>query len=315
MKPTHLLGLTAATCITATTMWADIKVTPAEIDLGRRRQELTVESAVTLTNTGTTVEKIAQVGADCSCTAATPSKTTLAPGESTEMKVTFATHASQGEVHRRITVLMGDGKEIIVPLKALVSAYDDWSFNSSVAMLPPTNKGQEAKTDFTINYTGTTPAKLTGFKIDVPWLQVSIVKQDGSAWTIEVKKAANAPAGNLQPKLLVETSDAHEPEIAVPVFASVYSILQVNPNPIVLPVVKVGASAVMQVTIAAWEPQSDPTGEIEDGKFVMLQRDHRDVLMRIEVAPKVAGVSTRLLRVYAGKDLEAEVPVVVRAEP
>jgi len=314
MKPTHLLGL-AVTCITATTMWAGIKVTPAEIDLGRRRQEVTVESTVTLTNTGTTVEKIAQVGADCSCTAATPSKTTLAPGESTDMKVTFSTHSSQGEVHRRITVLMGDGKEMTIPLKALVSAYDDWSFGSSVAMLPPTNKGQEAKTDFTINYTGSAPAKLTGFKIEVPWLQASIVKQDGSDWTIEVKKEASAPAGNLQPKLLVETSDAHEPEIAVPVFASVYSILQVNPNPIVLPVVKVGEPAVMQVTIAAWEPQPDPTGEIEDGKFVMLQRDHRDVLMRIEVTPKTAGVSTRLLRVYAGKDLEAEVPVVVRAEP
>ncbi len=314
MKRFHLLVLLA--CTLGTGASAEIKVTPAEIDLGRRRQELTVETAVTLTNVGKTTETIAQVGADCSCTAATPSETTLKPGQSTQMKVTFATHVSQGEVHRRITVLLGTGQEITIPLRALVSAYDDWSFGSSVALVPPTNKGQEGKTNFAIMYSGKTPApKLTGFKIEVPWLQASIVKQEGDTWTIEVKKAAGAPAGNLQPKLFVETSDAHEPELSVPVFASVYSILQVNPNPIVLPVVKVGSPAGMPVTIAAWEPTENPTGEIEDGKFVMQQRDHRDALMAIEVTPKTAGVSTRLLRIYAGKDLEAEVPVIVRAEP
>jgi len=315
MKRLHLLGMAALALASAGLGLAEIKVTPAEIDLGRRRQELTVETTVTLTNTGATVEKIAQVGADCSCTAATPSKTTLAPGESAEMKVTFATHVSQGEVHRRITVLMGDGKEVTIPLKVVVSAYDDWTFGSSVAMLPPTNKGQEAKTNFTISYTGTKSAKLTGFKIEPSWLQASILNQDGNVWTIEVKKAANAPAGNLQPKILVETNDSHEPELTIPVFASVYSVLLVNPNPIVMPVVKVGTPAGMPVTIASWEPKEDPTGEIEDGKFVMQQRDQHDVLMSIEVTPKTAGVSTRLLHIYAGKELEAEVPVVVRAEP
>jgi len=315
MKRTHLLGIAALSWMSVGFASAEIKVTPAEIDLGRQRQELTVERTVTLTNTGSTVEKIAQVGADCSCTAATPSKTTLGPGESAEMKVTFATHSSQGEVHRHVTVLMGDGKEITIPLKVVVSAYDDWTFGSSVAMLPPTNKGQEAKTEFKITYTGPSEAKLTGFKIEPRWLEASIAKQEGNEWTIEVKKAANAPAGNLQPKILVETSDKHEPELTVPVFASVYSILLVNPNPIVLPVVKVGTPATMPVTIASWEPKENPTGEIEDGKFVMQQRDQRDVLMSIEVTPKTAGVSTRLLRIYAGKELEAEVPVVVRGEP
>jgi hypothetical protein len=298
------------------TAWAraEVKVSPAEIDLGRRRQDQTVATTVTLTNAGSGDVKIIRVGADCSCTAATPSKTTLGPGESTELKVSFETHSSQGEVHRRISVLTSDG-ELIIPLKAVVSAYDNWSFGSAVALFPPTNKGQSAKGNFVITFSGAGSAEITGFSTEATWLQATVSEHHERTWKIELTKAADAPAGNLQPKLLVHTTDRHEPELAVNVFASVYSVLAVRPNPILLPLAKVGQPTSAPIAIAGWEPIDDPRGEIDEGKVTVQQRDHRDVLLSLEVTPKKAGISTRLLRLYAGKGLEAEVPVIVRVEP
>jgi|GEM_PF-1733095 len=295
-------------------LWAEIKADPALIDFGRQRQEKTVSATVQLTNTGKKPLTIDHVAADCSCTAATPEQKELAPGQSTKMEVSFQTRSYQGEVHRRVTVDTSDG-QIVVAVQAMVSAFDHWSLPAAITILPPSNRGTEANTVLALEYTGEGTATVKSMESSVPWLKAEVTEHDKNTTKITLTKVANAPAGNHQPTLTVHTTDTHESELKLPVFASIYSTLTVRPTPLLLPEGKVGTAISMPGSLSGWEAKEDPRFEVALGKATVRQRDHGEVSFDLTVTPTEAGTSTQLLRIYAGDELEAEIPVIVRAEP
>lgn len=294
-------------------LWAEIKAEPASIDFGRQRQEKTVTATVKLTNTGKTPLSISQVTADCSCTAGTPQQTELAPGQSTTMEVSFQTRSYQGEVQRRVTVDTSDG-QVTVPLQAIVSAFEHWSIGAAIAIFPPSNRGAEATTEIALDYTGAGTAEVKSIEPSVPWLKAAVTEQKKNAIKITLTKAANAPAGNHQPTIKVHTTDTVEPELNLPVFASIYSNLTVRPTPLLLPEGKVGAPVSMPVSLSGWEAKEDPRFELEQGTAVVRQRDQGEVALDVTMTPQTAGTSTQVLKIFAGTELEAEIPVIVRAE-
>lgn len=310
----RLLCLALISLASRPELWAEIKAEPASIDFGRQRQQKTASGTVKLTNTGKTPLTITHVAADCSCTAGTPEKRDLAPGESTNVDITFDTRNYQGEVHRRVLVETTSG-EVTVQVQALVSAYDHWSLPAQIAIFPPSNKGTEANTSVALTYIGDgTPAEVKEIKSSVPWLKAEVTERAAGTTTLTLTKVAGAPAGNHQPKLTVYTTDTHEPEIDVPVFATVLSSLTLQPNPVLLPSVKVGTPAVLPVSLSGWEASVDPRFEIEGGQATLRKRDRSDVLFDVSVTPTQLGTSTQLLRIFAGDSVEAEIPVIIRAE-
>ncbi|HEU5078284.1 MAG TPA: DUF1573 domain-containing protein [Opitutaceae bacterium] len=294
-------------------VWANLKATPAAVDFGKRRQELTITEKVKLTNDGKAPLEIVRVAADCSCTAATPSKTTLQPGESTDLDVSFETRSYQGEVHRRILVQTSEG-DLVIPVQALVSMYDDWVMSAPLAILPASNRGESTSATIDLSYVGQGSVEVKELKPAVTWLAAEVAEQKGNTWKIKITKAQNAPGGNHQPKIAVVTSDAHEPKVSIGTFVQVNSTLDVRPNPLLMPAGKVGEVISMPFSIAGWEPKEDPRWDIDGGKVIQRDRDGRDVLLSLEVTATRPGTSTRLLRIYSGNDLEAEVPVIIRGE-
>lgn len=312
--PLLRISLLALACLgLRPALWAEIKSEPAAIDFGRQRQEKTVTATVKLTNTGKTALSIVRVAADCSCTAATPEQKELAPGQSTNLEISFQTRSYQGEVHRRVLVETSDG-EITVPVQAMVSAFDHWSVGAAIAILPPSNRGTEATAVIALDYTGDGAADVKSITSSAPWLKAVVTEHDKNTFKITLTKVANAPAGNHQPVIKVETTDAHEPELSLPVFASIYSNLVVRPTPLLLPTGKVGADITLPASMSGWEAKEDPRFELAQGKAVLRQRDHGEVSFDVTVNPKEPGTSTQLLRVFAGNELEAEIPVIIRAE-
>ncbi|PTY08603.1 hypothetical protein DB347_03235 [Opitutaceae bacterium EW11] len=297
---------------TTTTARADVKAAPASLDFGRARQEKTLTSTVTLTNAGEKPVEILRVGADCSCTAVSTKTGTLAPGETATVNVSFETRSYQGEVVRRVLVQTSEG-DVLIPVKALVSAYDDWMLGAPMAVFAASNKGAPAEAAITVSYIGSGKAEITGARASVPWITAALEKTpDGTK--LRLTKHPEAPAGNHQPKITLSTTDPHEGELSVPVFASVYSNLNVKPNPVLLPMTPVGKTVNIPLTLSMWEAKQDPRFELEGGEASVSERDGRDVLAKLSMTPKTAGTTTRLLRIYAGDSLEAEVPVIVRAE-
>ncbi len=79
-------------------------------DFGTTSPDKVIEHAFILTNAGKTNLYIRKVGASCGCTAVQPAKTTIAPGESTQIKAVFNPAGRDGNQKKAITVITNDPK-------------------------------------------------------------------------------------------------------------------------------------------------------------------------------------------------------------
>jgi hypothetical protein len=293
---------------------AQLKAEPASLDLGRRQQEQVVTAEVKLTNAGAGPLEIVGVTADCSCTAATPDKRTLAPGESTPLKIAVQTRAYQGPLHRNIHVHTATG-DLTIPIELKVSLYKSWELDPSVALIPPSPKGREAKLQIALHYVGGDKANLGEIVCTPSWLEATATGGDGKTFTIVLVKRADAPAGNHSVKVAVETSDPGEPLLSFTVFVPVTSDLRITPNPVVLPTVKVGQPTAREIVIHGWSGEGEPRLELTQGQARKMEREGDRLHFEISITPVAPGPFTQLLRIYDGEKLEAEIPVLLRAEP
>jgi len=293
---------------------AQLKAEPASLDLGKHQQEQSVAAEVKLTNAGGAPLEILSVIADCSCTAATPEKRTLAPGESTPLKISVETRAYQGALHRNVHVQTSAG-ELLIPIVLNVSLYKSWTLNPSVIVLPSSSRGHEGTLQVTLQYTGGDKVTLGKIASAQSWLDATAASDDGKTFTITLVKRADAPAGNHPVKVGVETTDPDEPQLTLNVFIPVTSALRITPNPVVMPTVKVGQPSSREIVIHGWSETDDPRLELSQGTARKLSREGGQVHFELSIAPGLPGPLTQLLRIYHGESLEAEIPVILRAEP
>ena len=293
---------------------AQLKAEPMSLDLGMHQQEQVVNAEVTLTNAGAAALEIVGVTADCSCTAATPEKHTLAPSESTPLRITVQTHTYQGVLHRNVHVLTSAG-DLTIPIEIKVSRYKSWELNPADILIPPSPKGREAKLGIALHYTGGDKASLGKLTCTPSWLQATATSEDEKTFSIALVKPADAPAGNHSAKVSVETSDPAEPLLTFNVFVPVISDLRITPNPVVLPTVKVGQLTTREIVINGWSGVREPRLELTLGQVKKLEREGDRLHFEISITPGMPGPTTQLLRIYDGEKLEVEIPVLFRAEP
>jgi hypothetical protein len=79
-------------------------------DFGTTSPDKVIEHVFILTNAGKSNLYIRKVGASCGCTAVQPAKTTIAPGESTQIKTVFNPVGREGNQKKAITVITNDPK-------------------------------------------------------------------------------------------------------------------------------------------------------------------------------------------------------------
>jgi hypothetical protein len=293
---------------------AQLKAVPSSLNLGRHPQQQSVAAEVLLTNSGSGPLEIIGVNPDCSCTVATPETHLLAPGESTPLKIVVETRTYQGLVHRNIHVQTSAG-ELSIPIELTVSLFKSWQLNPAVIVLPPSQKGREATMSVTLEYTGGDKASLGKIVSTPAWLEATAASSDEKVFSINFVKQADAPAGNHTVKVVVENSDKTEPQLTFNVFVPVTSALRITPNPVVLPTIKVGQSASHEIVINGWSGASEPRLELNQGKARKLEQESGRYRFEIVITPASPGPLTQLLRIYDGESLEAEIPVIVRAEP
>ncbi len=77
-------------------------------DFGSVKEGNTVSHNFMLKNDGKRDLKIRKINAPCGCTASTPGKKTLKPGEETQIKVSFNTRGRSGRQHQTVTVITND---------------------------------------------------------------------------------------------------------------------------------------------------------------------------------------------------------------
>ena len=292
---------------------AQLKAEPASLDLGQRRPEQVVTAEVVLTNTGSKALEITGTVADCSCTVATPEKRSLVPGENVAMKIAVETRAYQGPLHRNIRVTTTEG-ELVIPVVLTVSLYKSWQLEPSTIVMPPSQKGRESSMTVALRYSGSDKATIGKIICTPAWLEVVPANEDGRLFTFKFVKRTDAPAGNHTVKVVVETSDPEEPSLVFNAFVPITSSLRIVPNPAVFPTVKVGQPTVREIVVYGWSASGEPRLELPHGSIKALARDGDKLRYEISITPTVRGPLTQLLRIYDGEKLEAEIPVILRAE-
>lgn len=109
-----------------------ISVQHTEYDFGDIKQNAVVSHDFILTNNGGSELKILDVKASCGCTAVEPDKKTLAPGESTKLKVTFNSSGRRGTQTKHVTVKTNDPSKskLILTIKSNILLNSDSNVSS-----------------------------------------------------------------------------------------------------------------------------------------------------------------------------------------
>jgi hypothetical protein len=298
----------------ASALFAQLGVEPAQLNLGRHKQEKIVEGRVTLVNVGKQPLTINDVRADCSCTAALPEKTALAPGECTQMTIRIETRSYQGPLRRRVIVQTSQG-DAIIPVELTVSPYENWTLEPHLLTLPPSPAGRALTDEVKLTHRGENSVEITGFTAEPAYVDGALAKRTGQIFTLALTKKAEAPMGNHLVKVIAHTTDPGEPKVVFSVFVPVVSEVTVSPNPLLLPVGKVGRELHFVGTLSGWsDGLPAPRYQLEGGEVEVLARAGESHRFALKLIPAEVGVRTRVLRVYADQRLLLEAPVIVRAE-
>lgn len=292
---------------------AQIVAEPEAVDLGRRSQNTVAESKVTLVNKGKEPVTIYDVQADCSCTAGTPNKQSLAPGEKAEMAIRSETRSYQGEITRRVVLRTSEG-DVVVPVKVTVTPYERWEMKPPFLTLEPSVKGKAVGGEMSVTHLGTEAAEITGIEAAPAWVSGALARSEGKIYVLTLTKKPEAPAGHHMVKMTLTTTDPVNPQVSFNVFMSVTSAVQVKPAPLVMPVAKVGKEVRLKAELLGWGGDQPPRLELSKGTVVVVERGEKGMAFEIAITPEKAGALTQLLRIYRGEELELEVAVILRAE-
>jgi hypothetical protein len=216
-------------------------VAPA-YDFGTVTEGTPVQHVFTIRNAGKADLVIKAVHTSCGCTAAKPTKTKLAPGESSDLAVTFDTHYEKGHRSRMITVYTNDP---LTPAATLTMAGD---IKVLLEALPSevnfgtVRRATEQTRQVKLVYTGEGPLKLEGISNANPNIKARAIpaKDAGAAQEIEVSLLKTMPAGPFYDAVQVVTS---QKKMAVPVFGRVAGDLGTEPAQVSFGIVPHGRGA------------------------------------------------------------------------
>jgi Protein of unknown function (DUF1573) len=180
-------------------------------------------------NAGTGTLIIGGVNTSCGCTAAKPTKSTLAPGEESDIKVTFDTRFEKGPSTRTITVLTNDPKHPQSELTLKGDVKVQVAANPSEIAFGNVKHGTEPTRQVLItDLVAGKPLKITSISKANPDISVKPVpRPDGKPGAaINVTLLKNMPPGPFDDTIKLVTSRA---PLDITVFGVVQGDLTVKP--------------------------------------------------------------------------------------
>lgn len=195
VSASFLLVLTFAAVLAAPAAAQVISVDPLSFDFGDMKQQETRTGIVTVTNEGAGVLEIEDVKADCGCTVPTLTKSTLAPGESTQIEIQFNSKKFTGTVIKAVKITSND------PVNSLVDVLIKANVHASLLIDPVTQR-----VGFTRSLRGETFTRTVTFTaMDIPQLEIQAQKTRKGLFEVNT---INGYEGNPQVSVLEVTLPA-----------------------------------------------------------------------------------------------------------
>ena len=202
-------------------------------DFGDIKQGEKVSHDFVLSNSGGDLLTISNVTASCGCTAAAPEKNELAPGESTNLTVTFNSSGRRGKQNKTVRIFSNDPQnpEMALSITGVVVLPGENSGNSPVIYFPETQHDfGKVKEGDKVNYTfrfvnkGVSSLQIKDIKTSCG-CTAALVSNDnlkpGQEGTIKVELNTKNRSGKMSKTVTVQSNDPNDPSKILTVYADV----------------------------------------------------------------------------------------------
>jgi hypothetical protein len=201
---------------------------------------------------------IASVTTSCGCTAAKPSKDTLASLESAYIEVTMDTRKFQHEKNSSVTVVIDQPlhAQVRIPIKAYIRT--DVVLTPGGAEFGALAKGTEKERTIGVAYAGRRDWKIKEVVSRNPNVTATVVetRRDSSNvnYDLKVTVKGTASLGELREQLTIVTDDSGNPYIPVLVAGTIESEYSVNPQMVTFGTLSPGEHKSANVVIRGKKP-------------------------------------------------------------
>jgi len=233
MKKLFLLFLMFSSLSFAQLMGPKLITQQNEHDFGDIKQGQKVTHVFVLTNSGGDLLKIKNVKASCGCTAALPEKRELAPGESTNLNVTFNSAGRFGKQKKLIRIQSNDPEnpQVIVTIKGNVVLTEAESSNFPILHFAETQydfgnvkEGKVVDHTFKFENSGKSPLKIKDIKTScgctVALISSELLKP-GEQGTLKVELDTSNRGGKMSRTITIKSNDPKNASIILTVYANV----------------------------------------------------------------------------------------------
>ncbi|MGB5849311.1 MAG: DUF1573 domain-containing protein [Ignavibacteriaceae bacterium] len=204
-----------------------------EHDFGDIKQGEKVTHVFVIINSGGDLLTIKSVKASCGCTAALPEKNELAPGESTNLNVTFNSAGRLGKQKKLIRIESDDpdNPQVIVTIKGNVvlsdaesSTYPVLNFGETQHDFGKVDEGKVVEYTFKFANGGKSTLKIKDIKTScgcTAALVSSEVLKPGEQGTLKVELDTSNRKGKMSRTITIESNDPKDPTKILTVYADI----------------------------------------------------------------------------------------------
>lgn len=233
--------------------WAQKMFEKQRHDFGVVARGSDVRYRLKITNLYKQAVHISGVRTTCGCTAAEPSKTTLASRETAYIELTMDTKRFTRQKDSNVIITFDQPRfaEVTIPVSAYIRT--DVVLTPGGANFGGTEYGQDATRTINITYAGRGDWKVKSVKVNSPHLDAVVVEKSRGggrvAYELQLTLKNSAPIGKLRERIILVTDDASRPHIPILVEARVESDVTVTPSLVSLGIMVPGKPKTVNVVI------------------------------------------------------------------
>ncbi len=252
--------------------WAEKMFEERSYDFGVVARGSTVSHRFKVTNIYDVPVHIASVRTTCGCTAASPSKTTLEPGESAYIEASMDTVRF---VHRKdsnliITFDAPYYAEVYIPLTVYIRR--DVVFTPGSANFGVVPQGKQVEKKIDVAYAGRPDWKIVEVKSGSPHVEARVVETRRTEMYVNydlfVTLKGTAPPGDFRTLVTLITDDQTGREVPLLVEAQIESEYSVTPSVLSLGLLRPGEQRLTNVVIKGRHPFQIEKIECDSGSAV-----------------------------------------------
>lgn len=214
--------------------WAEKMFEKREHDFGVVAKGADARYRIKITNLYKEAVHIASVTTSCGCTAAKPSKDSLASRETAYVEIVMDTRKFSHQKDSSVTIVIDQPQhaEVRIPIHAYIRT--DVVLTPGGAEFPPLTQGEEKEYKIDVSYAGRGDWKIKNVVSKNPNVTAKVVETRRDAtnvnYSLLVTVKGSAPLGELRDQLTLVTDDAGNPYIPVLVSAKIDPEYVINPD-------------------------------------------------------------------------------------